>query len=234
MNKNHRDCIAFMRIVSGKFTRGMAVKLTRLNRDVRLGNSVQFMAQDRAIVEDAYPGDVVGLYDPGLFRIGDTLAESGSFQFHGIPRFTPEVFATVILKDPGKRKQFKKGLDQLIEEGAVQLFFRPSIGEQEPILGAVGQLQFEVFQHRLKGEYGVDVIFNMMPFELSRWIVGEVVDQKALERYGDNMIVEDRDGRLMILFRNSLSLRWEAERHPDLQFLENLDDAIAGPRMPTA
>jgi peptide chain release factor 3 len=227
MNKNHRDCIAFMRIVSGKFNRGMPVKLARLNREVRLGNSVQFMAQDRAVVEVAYPGDVVGLYDPGLFRIGDTLTEVGNFQFHGIPRFTPEVFATVILRDPGKRKQFKKGMDQLIEEGAVQLFFRPSVGEQEPILGAVGQLQFEVFQHRLKGEYGVEVIFNTLPFDLARWVVGENVDIKALERYGDNMMVEDRDGRLMILFRNSLSLRWEAERHPQLQFLENLDDAIA-------
>jgi peptide chain release factor 3 len=221
-----------MRIVSGKFTRGMSAKLVRLNRDVRLGNSVQFMAQDRAIVEDAYPGDVVGLYDPGLFRIGDTLCEGSGFQFHGIPRFTPEIFGTIILRDPGKRKQFKKGLDQLIEEGAVQLFFRPSVGEQEPILGAVGQLQFEVFQQRLKSEYGVEVSFNILPFELARWVIGENMDIKALERYGDNMVVEDRDGRIMLLFRNSLALRWEGERHPNLRFLENLDDAIAGPRMP--
>ncbi|MFP5504477.1 MAG: peptide chain release factor 3 [Candidatus Sericytochromatia bacterium] len=227
MNKSHRDCVAFMRVVSGKFSRGMSAKLVRLGRDVRLGNAVQFMAQDRAMVEDAYPGDVVGLYDTGLFRIGDTLCEGPSIQFYGIPRFTPEIFATVILKDPGKRKQFKKGMDQLIEEGAVQLFFRPSVGEQEPILGAVGQLQFEVFQSRLKSEYGVDVIFNVMPFEVARWVLGEIKDPKSLERYGDNMVVEDRDGRVLLLFRNHLALRWETERHEELQFLENLDDAIA-------
>ena len=227
MNKSHRDCVAFMRVVSGKFSRGMSAKLVRLGREVRLGNAVQFMAQDRAMVEDAYPGDVVGLYDTGLFRIGDTLCEGPSIQFYGIPRFTPEIFATVILKDPGKRKQFKKGMDQLIEEGAVQLFFRPSVGEQEPILGAVGQLQFEVFQSRLKSEYGVEVIFNIMPFEVARWVVGEIKDPKSLERYGDNMVVEDRDGRVLLLFRNHLALRWETERHEELQFLENLDDAIA-------
>ncbi|HEY9720632.1 MAG TPA: peptide chain release factor 3 [Oscillatoriaceae cyanobacterium] len=232
MNKGHRDCIAFMRVVSGRFSRGMSARLVRLNREVRLGNAVQFMAQDRAMVEDAFPGDVVGLYDPGLFRIGDTLTEGANFQFHGIPRFTPELFATIQLRDPSKRKQFKKGLDQLIEEGAVQLFFRPSIGEQEPILGAIGQLQFEVFQSRLKSEYGVDVRFDVLPFEIGRWVIGENADFKALERYGDNMVVEDRDGRLMLLFRNSLALRWEAERHPNLRFVENLDDAIAGPRMP--
>jgi peptide chain release factor 3 len=190
------------------------------------------MAQDRVLVEDAYPGDVVGLFDPGFLRIGDTLCEGPSIQFQGIPRFTPELFATITLRDPGKRKQFKKGLDQLIEEGAVQLFYRPHIGEQEPILGAIGQLQFEVFQSRLKTEYGVDVKFNTLPFDLARWVVGEPVDVKALEHYGDNMMLEDRDGRLMLLFRNSLSLRWEGERHPHLRFLENLDDAIAGPRMP--
>jgi peptide chain release factor 3 len=227
MNKHHRDCIAFMRVVSGKFTRGMSVKLVRLNREVRLGNAVQFMAQDRNMVDDAYPGDVVGLYDTGNFRIGDTLCEGPAIEFRGIPRFTPEVFATVILRDPGKRKQFKKGMDQLIEEGAIQLFYRPNVGEQEPILGAVGQLQFEVFQHRLAGEYGVEVKFELLPFELARWIVGENIDVKTLERYGDNMVVEDRDGRKMVLFRNSLSLRWESERHEHLQFLDNLDDAIA-------
>ncbi|MDB5100637.1 MAG: peptide chain release factor 3, partial [Cyanobacteria bacterium RYN_339] len=232
MNPNHRDCVAFMRIVSGKFTRGMSVKHVRLGREIRLSKSLQFMAQDRVLVEHAYPGDVVGLFDPRFLRIGDTLCEGANIQFQGIPRFTPELFATIILRDPGKRKQFKKGLDQLIEEGAVQLFFRPNVGEQEPILGAIGQLQFEVFQSRLKSEYGVEVKFSTLPFDLARWVVGEPIDVKALEHYGDNMMLADRDGRLMLLFRNSLSLRWETERHPHLQFIENLDDAIAGPRMP--
>jgi peptide chain release factor 3 len=167
-------------------------------------------------------------------RIGDTLCEGPSVEFQGIPRFTPEHFATILLKDPGKRKQFKKGLDQLIEEGAVQLFFRPSIGEQESILGAVGLLQFEVFQHRLKSEYGVEVVFNVLPYDMGRWVVGEPIDPKSLEHYGDNMLLHDRDGRVMLLFRNSLALRWVAERNEHLRFLENLDDAIAGPRLPVA
>ena len=234
MNPAHRDCVAFMRIVSGKFTRGMTVRHVRLGRDIRLAKSLQFMAQDRVLVEDAYPGDVVGLFDPGFLRIGDTLVEGQAIAFQGIPRFTPEIFATIQLKDPGKRKQFKKGLDQLIEEGAVQMFYRPSVGEQEPILGAVGRLQFDVFQHRLKNEYGVDVIFRELPFETARWVVGEDLDIPKLEHFGDNMFLNDRDGRAMLLFRNALALRWEGERHPHLQFLENLDDAIAGPRMPTA
>ncbi len=234
MNPAHRDCVAFMRIVSGKFTRGMSVRHVRLGRDIRLAKSLQFMAQDRVLVEDAYPGDVVGLFDPGILRIGDTLCEGEAIAFRGIPRFTPEIFATIQLKDPGKRKQFKKGLDQLIEEGAVQMFYRPSVGEQEPILGAVGRLQFDVFQHRLRSEYGVDVIFRELPFETARWVVGEALDVPKLEHFGDNMFLNDRDGRAMLLFRNSLALRWEGERHPHLQFLENLDDAIAGPRLPTA
>jgi peptide chain release factor 3 len=234
MNPAHRDCVAFMRIVSGKFLRGMSVRHVRLGRDVRLAKSLQFMAQDRALVEEAYPGDVVGLFDPGFLRIGDTLCEGAAIEFQGIPRFTPEIFATIALKDPSKRKQFKKGLDQLIEEGAVQMFFRPSVGEQEPILGAVGRLQFDVFAHRLKAEYGVDVSFRELPYETARWVVGEVTDVPKLEHFGDNMFLHDRDGRAMLLFRNPLALRWEAERHPDLRFLENLDDAIAGPRLPTA
>ncbi len=234
MNPAHRDCVAFMRVVSGKFTRGMSVRHVRLGRDIRLAKSLQFMAQDRVLVEDAWPGDVVGLFDPGFLRIGDTLTEGGNFQFQGIPRFTPEHFATVVLRDPGKRKQLRKGMDQLIEEGAIQMFFRPSIGEQEPILGAVGRLQFEVFQHRLKAEYGVEIGFSELPFDIGRWVVGEPIDGAALERYGDNMLLHDRDGRVMLLFRNSLALRWEAERHPHLRFLENLDGAIAGPRMPAS
>ncbi|MEB3222248.1 MAG: peptide chain release factor 3 [Candidatus Sericytochromatia bacterium] len=234
MNPAHRDCVAFMRIVSGKFLRGMSVRHVRLGREVRLAKSLQFMAQDRALVEVAFPGDVVGLFDPGFLRIGDTLCEGAAIEFQGIPRFTPEIFATIALKDPSKRKQFKKGLDQLIEEGAVQMFFRPSVGEQEPILGAVGRLQFDVFAHRLKAEYGVDVIFRELPYETARWVLGEVTDVPKLEHFGDNMFLHDRDGRAMLLFRNPLALRWEAERHPDLRFLENLADAIAGPRMPTA
>ena len=224
----------FRGVVSGLLPRGMTVRHVPSGRDIRLSKSLQFMAQDRQLVEDAYPGDVVGLFNPGFFRIGDTLSEGGDFQFLGIPRFTPEHFASISLKDPGRRKQFQKGLDQLIDEGAVQLFFRPDVGEQEPVLGAVGVLQFDVFQHRMKNEYNVDVAFKVLGFSMARWVVGDDINSKTLEAYGENMFVNDRDGRGLLLLRSPFALRWQQEKNPNLRFLENFEDAIAGPRMPVA
>ncbi|MBU6428227.1 MAG: peptide chain release factor 3 [Cyanobacteria bacterium REEB65] len=231
MNPAHRDCIAFMRIVSGKFIKGLNVRHVRLARDIRLANSLQFMAQDRVSVEEGYPGDVVGLFDSGLFRIGDTLCTGPQVEFLGIPRFRPEHFANVELRDPSKRKQFKKGLDQLINEGAVQLFFQPAVGEQTPILGAVGRLQFDVFQFRLKADYGVEVTISPLPYEDARWIVGSPLDPKAIGHYGD-LLLEDRDGRSLVALRQTYSLRWLTDKCPHLQFLENLDGVVAAPRTP--
>ena len=219
MNPAHRDCIAFMRICSGVFNKGMTVRNTRAGRDIRLGKSHQFLAADRAEIETAFPGDIVGLYDSGNFRIGDTLAESGSLRFEGIPRFAPEHFSALRLKDPSKRKQLKKGLEQLLEEGAVQIFHKPGVGEMEPILGAVGVLQFDVLSHRLKQEYGVDIVLDRMPYEIARWLGGDF-DPKAFGKYGGSLLVEDRDGNPTVLFRDEWSLNWEIEKNPAVQFLD--------------
>ena len=219
MNPAHRDCIAFMRVCSGVFNKGMTVSNTRAGRTIRLGKSHQFLAAERAEIETAYPGDIVGLYDSGNLRIGDTLTEAGSFRFEGIPRFAPEHFSALRLKDPSKRKQLKKGLDQLLEEGAVQIFYKPGIGDMEPILGAVGVLQFEVLTHRLKQEYGVDVILDRLPYELARWLGGDF-DAKAFGKYGGSLLVEDRDGNPTVLFRDEWSLNWEIEKNPSVQFLD--------------
>jgi peptide chain release factor 3 len=213
MNPAHRDCLAFMRVCSGTFMRGMVVRHPRLNRDIRVANSHQLLAQDRQAVEVAYPGDIVALFDSGLYRIGDTLAEGKNLTYQGIPRFSPEHFAQIRLKDPSKRKQLKKGLDQLSEEGAIQVYVRPSVGEQEPILGAVGVLQFEVLQYRLKSEYGVDVLLDRLPYEVARWVASPDFQPGQVR---DAMTVLDRDDRYLLLFRDPWMLRFVEERHPDL------------------
>lgn len=217
MNPAHRDCMAFMRVCSGKFTRGMNVKHVRLGRDIRLANSHQLMAQDRQAVEEAYPGDIVALFDSGNFRIGDTLCEGRGFEYLGIPRFMPEHFAQIRLRDPSKRKQLKKGLDQLSEEGAVQLFVRPDVGEQEPIAGAVGVLQFEVLQHRLKAEYGVEIALDAMPYEIARWVKNEDFDPRSIR---DALTLKDRDGNFVLLFRDQWMLRFVLERNAALELTE--------------
>ena len=170
MNPRHRDRIAFMRVVSGQFERGMDVKIGRSAEALRLSKPHSFMAQERSIVEEAWPGDIVGLYDPGKLRIGDTLSAGDVIQYKGIPRFAPEHFARLRLKDPLRRKQLASGLDQLSKEGAIQLFFRPEFGQQDPYLGAVGMLQYEVLIERLKNEYRVEAILEMTNFRLARWI----------------------------------------------------------------
>ncbi|MNY09296.1 Peptide chain release factor 3 [compost metagenome] len=209
--------MAFMRVCSGKFTRGMTVKHARTNRDMRLANSHQLLAQDRAVVEEAYPGDIVALFDSGNFRIGDTLCEGKAFEYMGIPRFMPEHFAQVRLKDPSKRKQLKKGLDQLSEEGAVQVFYRPQVGDQEAILGAVGVLQFEVMQHRLKAEYGVDIALDRMGVELARWVTNPDFDYRTIK---DAVCVMDRDDQPVLLFRDQWMMRFVQERNPNLVLTE--------------
>ena len=144
MNPRHRDRIAFMRVVSGRFERGMTIQLARNQKRVKLAKPHSFMASERSIVEDAMPGDIVGLYDPGEFRIGDTLYVGDRLEFLGIPRFAPEHFARIRLKDPTRRKHLKNGLHQLSQEGTVQLFYREGLGDADPYVGAVGLLQFEV------------------------------------------------------------------------------------------
>ena len=157
MDPNHRDRVAFVRVCSGRFARGMEVNHVRTGRPFTMSRTMQFLAQERITIDEAYAGDILGVWDGGSLRIGDTLAERASFEFEGVPRFSPEHFVQVTLKDPLKRKQLKKGLEQLSEEGAVQLFYDRHRLERDPILGAVGVLQFEVIEHRLEAEYKVSI-----------------------------------------------------------------------------
>ncbi len=218
MDKNHRDRIAFARICSGRFSRGMEVKHVRTGKKLTLAKSLQFLAQERMQIEEAFAGDVVGLWDPGILRIGDSLTVTSSHEFEGIPRFSPEHFVRVRLNDPMKRKQLKNGLEQLSEEGAVQLFYDRKRLSRDPVLGAVGVLQFEVTQHRLKNEYGVAVDFDRLPYQFARWIEGDV-DLEEFERGGRNTCVVDVEERPLVLFENEWLMNLAIERHPKLKFV---------------
>ena len=220
MDPSHRDRLAFFRIASGRFERGMTVKHLRAGRDVRLSKSLQFLAQDRHTVEEAWAGDVIGLYDPGLFRIGDTLSQGSMPPYEGIPRFSPEHFMQVRVKDVLKRKQLKAGLDQLSEEGAIQVFRQRGMGDQNPILGAVGSLQFDVLIFRLKTEYGVDVILDSLPFTMCRWVTGEDLDPRRFDRGDSSLCVEDKDGALCVLFRNEWAFNWARDNSEGVEFHE--------------
>jgi peptide chain release factor 3 len=207
MDPNHRDRIAFMRICSGKFESGMRVHHYRLGKEIRLARAEQLFAQERTTVHEAWPGDVVGLHDPGLFRIGDTLSTgSPPVTFDSVPRFSPEHFARATLLDPMKRKQMQKGIDELAEEGTTQLFFQPG-REKDPILGVVGQLQFEVLAYRLEHEYGAKVALDRLGFGFARWVKG-AASPKELEEARIPMAVTDVDGHPVALLRD----QWELNR----------------------
>jgi peptide chain release factor 3 len=221
MDPSHRDRVAFMRVCSGKFTRNMQVKHTRLNQDIKLSKPLHFFAQERVIVDEAWPGDIVGLLDTsGELRIGDTLCEKSRFEYEGVPRFSPEHFASVRIMDPMKRKQLKKGLDQLAEEGVVQVYKQRGMGDKDPILGAVGALQFEVLEHRLKGEYNVQVKIERLPYIHARWVEGTGLDADYFERREDSRCLEDRDGQPVILFKSDWGLRWAEDNYKTLKFLK--------------
>lgn len=221
MDPQHRDRVAFLRVCSGKFTRGMAARHGRLDKEFRLAKSIHFFGQERMTLEEAWPGDIVGLLDTsGDFRIGDTLAEGRRLEFEGVPRFAPEHFATVGVADPLKRKQLEKGLEQLTEEGVVQLFRHPSRAQAYPILGAVGALQFEVFEARLKSEYRVDVKLERLPFIRACWPQGENVDFEDFNKYADCAYVEDRDGLPVVLFKSDWSVNWAKDKYKGLTFLD--------------
>ncbi len=216
MNPAHRDRIAFLRIVSGKFERGMSVKHVRVGKDIKLAQPQQFLAQDRDIVEDAYPGDIIGLFDPGIFRIGDSLSQGSSIVFDELPTFSPEIFAKVTAKNALKYKQYQKGLDQLTEEGTIQIF--NTVSFDDTILGVVGQLQFEVFEYRMKNEYGVDVQLQRMPFQFARWVVAENLDPSKFRI--NSTLVKDKKGNFVVLFENEYAMRTAMEKNPDAQFLQ--------------
>ncbi len=206
MDPSHRDRIAFARICSGKFEGGMRVHHFRLGKEIRLNRAEQFFAQERETVMEAFPGDIVGLYDPGVFRIGDTISTGGPMSFDAVPRFSPEHFGRLVLLDPLKRKQLQKGIHQLAEEGTVQLFTEPG-REKDPICGVVGRLQFDVLTFRVEKEYGAKIRFDPMPYAHARWLEGPETAEQALAMRIP-MVVHDVDGNLVALFQND----WELER----------------------
>lgn len=222
MDPAHRDRIAFLRICSGKFTRGMKVIHHRLGKEITLANATIFMAQDRANIDEAYPGDIIGIHNHGTIKIGDTFTEKEPLRFTGIPNFAPEHFRRVILKNPLRQKQLQKGLIQLAEEGAVQ-FFRP-ISSAEYFLGAVGALQFDVTVARLKEEYGVDAVYEPVGFSAARWIDCE--DKKKLKDFTKkhvNSLAHDSEGRLTYLASTSWSLDFVMKDWPQVSFLKTCE-----------
>ena len=222
MNKAHRDRIAFMRICSGKFEAGMEVNHVQGGKKLRLTQPQQLMAQDRKIVEEAYAGDIIGIFDPGIFAIGDTLCVSNEkFQFEGIPTFAPEHFARVRQVDTMKRKQFIKGVNQIAQEGAIQIFQEFNTGMEEIIVGVVGILQFDVLKYRLENEYNVDIRLETLPYEHIRWIANkETVKVDKIVGTSDMKKVTDLKGNPLLLFVNAWSVGMVEDRNPDLVLTE--------------
>lgn len=216
MNPNHRDRLAFMRICSGVFEKGMQVNHSGSGKQVRLAQPQQFLAQEREVVEKAYPGDIVGLFDPGIFRIGDVLSSLSGLEFHGIPSFPPEHFARVSAKDTMKRKQFLKGITQLAEEGAIQIYKEPDIGVEEFIIGAVGILQFDVLEHRLKNEYNVDLKLTSLNLRYARWITEIEGRPNDLNLTSTSRLVKDTKDNYVLLFENEWSIQWALDKNKGL------------------
>ncbi|MBD7911803.1 peptide chain release factor 3 [Clostridium cibarium] len=214
MNKAHRDRIAFMRICSGKFDKGMEVMHMQGGKKLKLAQPQQFMAQDREIVEEAYAGDIIGVFDPGIFSIGDTLCSpSNKFKFEGIPAFAPEHFARVRPVDTMKRKQFIKGVTQIAQEGAIQVFKELHIGMEEIIVGVVGVLQFEVLEYRLNSEYNVEIKMERLPYRYVRWIENKELDPDTLNLTSDTRKVKDLKDRNLLIFQNDWGISWALEHN---------------------
>lgn len=217
LDPKHRDRIAFLRVCSGRFERNKYYHHVRLDKAIRFSNPYSFLARSKDVIEDAYPGDVVGLFDTGNFKIGDTLTEGEKFFFTGIPTFSPEIFKEVVNKDPMKTKQLEKGLLQLTDEGVAQLFTQH--GGNKKIIGCVGELQFEVIQYRLLQEYGASVQFNHLPFYKACWITS--TNKAKLEdftRFKQANIAEDKDGHLVYLAQSEWFLNTEIQNNPEIEF----------------
>ena len=221
MNKAHRDRIAFMRICSGKFEAGMEVMHVQGGKKIRLSQPQQMMAQERKHVEEAYAGDIIGVFDPGIFSIGDTLYKGKTpVKFEGIPTFAPEHFARVRHVDTMKRKQFMKGISQIAQEGAIQIFQEFNTGMEEIIVGVVGVLQFEVLQYRLESEYNVEIRMEQLPYEHVRWIENDDIDVTSLSVTSDTKKVKDLRDRPLLLFTHPWSIQTALDRNEGLQLSE--------------
>ncbi|WP_035618143.1 peptide chain release factor 3 [Lacticigenium naphthae] len=214
MNPAHRDRIAFLRICSGVFDRGMDVTLSRTGKKIRLSNSTQFMAEDREQVTQAVAGDIIGLYDTGNFQIGDTIYQGKmGISYERLPQFTPELFMKVDPKNVMKQKSFHKGINQLVQEGAIQLY--KGYHTEDYIIGAVGQLQFEVFEYRMRHEYNSEVIMTPIGSRVARWVKPEELDENMASNR--NLLVKDRFDNPLFLFENQFALRWFQDKYPDIE-----------------
>ena len=227
MNPAHRDRLAFMRVCSGVFEKGMTVWHSSSGERIKLAQPQQFMAQEHETVELAYPGDIIGLFDPGVFRLGDTLCTGSPVRYSGIPLFAPEFFSRVSPVDSMKRKQFLKGITQLSQEGAIQTFKRPNIGREEMIAGVVGVLQMDVLEYRLKSEYGVDITRETLPYRFVRWVAQTPKPIDRLRLTSTTVPAIDRAGRDVLLFENEWSIRLAMENNEGLALNETADRAAA-------
>ncbi len=217
MDPKHRDRIAFIRICSGKFEKDMTVTHMRTGKTIRLSHAQKLFGQDREAIETAYAGDVIGLNNPGSFAIGDTICVGKKRFFAGIPSFSPELFAYLQSPEPSKFKQFRKGVSELEEEGAIQIMYSVDDSKREPILAAVGQLQFEVVQYRLQSEYGVETKLQPLPYSVARWVVDGWSALEAAGRLFNTMVVKDRWERPVLLFKNQWNLEQVMQDHPKLK-----------------
>ncbi len=216
MDPKHRDRIAFCRIVSGKYEKGMKMRHSRIGKDIRISDALTFLAGDRALLEEAYAGDIIGLHNHGTIRIGDTFTSGDAFRFSGIPNFAPELFKRIRLKDPLKQKQLLKGLIQLSEEGAVQVF-RP-LANNDLIVGAVGVLQFDVVVARLKAEYNVDALYEHVNVATARWVYGDDKKLDEFRRKADVNLALDGGDNLTYIAPTMVNLQLAQERYPDIEF----------------
>ena len=222
MNPAHRDRLAFMRIVSGVFEKNMFVWHSGTGKNMQVKQPQQFMADEREAVEKAYPGDIIGLFDTGVFRLGDTLCDGKKIRYEGIPVFAPEHFERVSAFDSMKRKQFVKGITQLAVEGAIQTFKRPEIGREELIVGVVGVLQFDVLEHRLRTEYGVEIRREPLDYRFVRWIEECPCEPPDLKLSSSTTLAADRFDRPVLLFQNEWSIRWAEENNKGLKLAETV------------
>jgi len=217
MDPQHRDRIAFMRVCSGMYEKGMKMRQVRIGKDIKIANAITFMASEREHVDNAYPGDIIGLHNHGTIQIGDTFTQGEALKFSGIPNFAPELFRRVRLRDPMKMKALQKGLDQLSEEGASQVF-KP-LNNNDLIVGAVGVLQFDVVAFRLKNEYGVDCGFEQVNVQTARWVTSE--DERKLTEFrkkaSENLAL-DSAGSLTYLAPTRVNLELTMERWPEIEF----------------
>ncbi|MBE9077388.1 peptide chain release factor 3 [Romeria aff. gracilis LEGE 07310] len=217
MDPRHRDRVAFIRVCSGKFEKDMVVSHARTGKQVRLSHPQKLFGQGRESLDDAYPGDVIGLNNPGVFAIGDTIYQGEKLEYEGIPFFSPEMFAYLKNPNPSKFKQFRKGVAELREEGAVQIMYSADESRRDPILAAVGQLQFEVVQFRLQQEYNVETLLEMLPYSVARWVGGGWDALKQASRLFNTVTVKDSYGRPVLLFKNEWNCQQVESEHPKLK-----------------